>query len=103
MLTPWFYLLALGVWFFVNDNQRIKYETLSARRKSKQKFWHMDFLRQLGMLDDFVTLLSNLGWMEYIEMNCVSYDRLIIEFLSSLNVDWAGLYMAQEVLISFDV
>jgi len=39
------------------------------------------------MLDDVVTLLSNLGWMEYVQMSCVSYDWLILEFLSSLNVN----------------
>ena len=39
------------------------------------------------MLDDVVTLLSYFSWMEYLEMNCVSYDWLIIEFWSSLNVD----------------
>jgi len=27
--------------------------------------------------------------MEYVEMDYMSYDRLIIELLSSLNVDWA--------------
>jgi len=53
------------------------------------------------MLDNVVALLSNLGWMEYVERNCVSYDRLIIAFLSSLNVDWFGSYRVQEVLISF--
>jgi len=44
------------------------------------------------MLDDMVSLLSNLGWLEYVEMNYVSYDQLVIEFLSSLHEDCVGLY-----------
>ena len=55
------------------------------------------------MLDDVVTLLTNLGWLEYVEMKCVSYDWLIIEFFSSLNVDWASSHRVQEVLITFYV
>ena len=43
------------------------------------------------MLDDVVKLLTNLNYMEYIEMKCVSYDWWIVEFLSSLHMDWAGL------------
>jgi len=54
------------------------------------------------MLDDVVAVLSNLGWMENVEMNCVSYDRLILEFLCSLNVDRVGSYKVQEVLIHFE-
>jgi len=63
----------------------LKYETF--RKISDQKFWYIDSLRTLGMLDDMVALLGNLGWMEYVEMQCVSYNQLVIEFLSSLNVD----------------
>jgi len=44
------------------------------------------------MLDDVVNLLSNLGSKEYVEMNCVSYVRLMFEFLSSLHVDWVESY-----------
>ena len=76
----------------MNDEQRTKYEILSTRQTSEQKFWHMESLRQLGMLDDVVTLLTNLGWLEYVEMKCMAYDWLIFEFLSLLNVDWASLY-----------
>ena len=72
---------------FVNEEQKLKYETLGARKTSEQKFWHVESLRTLEMLDDVVTLLSNLGWMEYMEMNCVLYARLIIEFLNTLHVD----------------
>jgi len=71
----------------VNEEQKLKYETLGARKTSEQKFWHVESLRTLEMLDDVVTLLSNLGWMEYMEMNCVLYARLIIEFLNTLHVD----------------
>ena len=74
----------------MNDDQRIKYETLSSRKLNEQKFWHMNSLSQLGILDDVVTLLSKLGWIEYIELKCVSYDMLIVAFLSSLIVGWTG-------------
>ena len=65
----------------------MKYESLSARKTSEQKFWHVESFRTLRMLDDVVTLLSNLWQMEYVEMKSMSYDRLIIELLSSLHVD----------------
>jgi len=41
------------------------------------------------MLDDVGALLSNLGWLGCVEMKCVSHERSVIAFLSSLNVDWA--------------
>jgi len=85
----------------MNDDQRIKYETLSTRKTNEQKFWHVDSLRQLSMLDDIVILMSNLDWMEYVEMKCMSYDKLIITFLNSLNVDWASSHGGHKVLISF--
>ena len=53
------------------------------------------------MLDDVVTFLRNLGWMEHEEMNCASYDKLVVVFLSSLYVGWVGTYKGQKVLISF--
>ena len=31
----------------------------------------------------------------------MSYDQLVIEFMSSLHVDWVGLYRGQNVLITF--
>jgi len=65
---------------FVNEEQRLKYETLSARKTSKQKFCTIDSLGALGMLDDVAALLSNLGWMKYVEMSCVSHDRFIMNF-----------------------
>jgi len=79
----------------------VKYETLSARKASEQKFWHMDSLRTLGLLDDVVALHRNLGWMDYVAMKCISYDWLISTFLSSLHVDWVRKYNGEEVLISF--
>jgi len=32
------------------------------------------------MVDDVGALLENLGWLESMEMKCVSYDRLVVEF-----------------------
>ena len=55
----------------------------------------------MGMLDDMLTLINRLGWAEYITMQCISYDRLMIEFLSSLHVDWDGTFAGHEVVISF--
>ena len=34
-------------------------------------------------------------------MQCTSYDRLMIEFLSSLHVDWDGTFDGHEVAIYF--
>ena len=53
---------------FANEEHKLKYKTLSLRRTSDQKFRRVDSLTILGMLDDVVALLRNLGWMEYIEM-----------------------------------
>jgi len=85
----------------VNDEKRTNDEILSTRKTSEQKFWHIESLRQLGMLDDVVTLSTYLGWLEYVEMKCVAYDQLVVEFLSSFNVDWAGSHRDQEALITF--
>jgi len=53
------------------------------------------------MLDDMLTQIGRLGWAEYITMHCTSYDRLLVEFLSFLNVDWDGSYGGYEVAIYF--
>ena len=53
------------------------------------------------MLDDMLTLIGRLVWTKYISMQCPSYDRLMIEFLSSLDVDWDGSYGGHEVAIYF--
>lgn len=86
---------------FVNDEQKSRYELLVTRNTSEQKYFHADSLCSLGLLDDWLTLLVRLGWTEYINMQCTSYDRLMVEFLSSLAVDWDGSYNGQEVAIYF--
>ena len=53
------------------------------------------------MLDDMLTLIGRLGWTEYINMQCTSYYRLLIKFLSALNVDWDGSYGGPKVAIYF--
>ena len=86
---------------FVSDEQKSWYATLATRNTSEQKFFHADSLRSLGLLDDMLVLIGRLGWTEYITMQCTSYDRLMIEFLSSLHVDWDGTFDGHEVAIYF--
>ena len=57
--------------------------------------------RILGILDDIVTLLGNLGWLGYVEMKCVSCNDLVLKLLSSLHVDQVESYRGNEVLIIF--
>ena len=40
------------------------------------------------MLGDMLHLMHKLGWMEYIGMQYTSYDRVMTEVLSYLNVNW---------------
>ena len=47
------------------------------------------------MLDDVVALDSNLGSIEYLEIKYVLYNQLILEFLSSFDVDWTRTYRGQ--------
>jgi len=65
---------------FVNNAQKLKYETLSARKTSEQKFWHADSLRTLDLLDDVVSSLRNLWWMHYVEQKYVSMINLSLNF-----------------------
>jgi len=53
------------------------------------------------MLDDMACSLENLVWLE--NTKCESYDRLELEFLSLLNVDWVDFYKDKEVLIAFRI
>jgi len=85
----------------VNNEQKSRYEVLVTRNTSEQKYFHADSLRSLGLLDDLLTLLGRLGWTDYINMQYTSYDRLMVELLSSLAVDWDGRYNGQEVAIYF--
>jgi len=86
---------------FVSDEQKSRYEILVTRNTSEQKYFHVDSLRTLGMLDDMLTLIGRLGETEYISMQCTSYDHLMIEFLSSVHVDWDGTFRGHEIVISF--
>jgi len=61
-------------------------------KASEQKSFHVDSLGSLGFLDDMMSLIQKLGWEEYVEMKCTSYDHLMLEFLCSLNVDWDGMH-----------
>jgi len=86
---------------FVSEEQKIRYEALATSNASEQKYFHLDSLRTLGMLDKMLQFIGKLGWTEYIGMQCTSYDRLMLEFLSSLNANWDGTFRGHEVEISF--
>lgn len=86
---------------FVSDEQKSRYDLLITRNTSEQKYFHADTLRQLGLLDDMLVLFGRLGWTEYVNMQYPSYDRLMVEFLSSVIVNWDHTYNGQEVEIYF--
>jgi len=86
---------------FVNDAQKLKYESLSVRLTSEQKFLHVESFQQLGIYKDMQTLLGNLGLLHFVEHKCATFDRLTLEFLSSLRVEWNGTYRGEMVDISF--
>jgi len=86
---------------FVSDEQKSQYEVLATTNTSEQKYFHANLLRSLGVLDDMLTLIGRLRWIDYINLQCTSYDCLMIEFLSSLHVDWNGSYGGHEVAIYF--
>jgi len=86
---------------FASEEQKTRYEILATRKTSEQKFFHVDSLRTLGLLHDTLSIMYKLGWMEYIGIQYTSYDHLMIEFLSSLNVNWDGKFRGQEVDITF--
>jgi len=50
----------------------------------------VDTLSIFGMLDNVGALLGNLRLLVYVEMKCVSYDWLVLEFLSFMHVDRVG-------------
>jgi len=53
------------------------------------------------MFDDVVELLGNLGRLNYVNLKCESYVRLVLQVLSRLHIDWAGSYKGKEVFITF--
>jgi len=85
----------------VNDAQKLKYESLSVRMTREQKFLHVDSLQNLGIYEDMLTLLGNLGLLHFVGRKCVTFDRLTLEFLSCLRVEWNGTYRGEIVAISF--
>jgi len=48
-----------------------------------------------------LTLIGRLGWTKDINMQCTSYNHLLIEFLGSLHVNWDGSYGGHEAAIYF--
>jgi len=85
----------------MNDAQKWKYESLSVMMTSEQKFSHVESLQTLGICDDMRTLLENLGLLHFVDRKCVTHYRLILEFLSSVRVEWSGYYRGEIVNISF--
>jgi len=59
---------------FASEEQKTRYEILATRNTSEQKYFHVDSLRTLGVLDDMSNLMHKFGWMEYIGMQRTSYD-----------------------------
>jgi len=53
----------------------------------EKKYWHMESLRVFRMLDNGGALFGNFAWLDNTEMKCVSYDRLVHEFLSPVQLN----------------
>ena len=73
---------------FANDAHKVKYESLCSRLTSEQKFLHVESLQTLGLYENMQTLLGNLGLLHFVERKCATFDRLTLELLSSLRVEW---------------
>jgi len=82
---------------FVNDAKKLKDESLSVRLTSEQKFLHVESMKNLGIYKNKQTLLMNLGLLHFVKRKCVTFDRLTLEFLSSLKVEWNGTYKGEIV------
>ena len=64
---------------------------------------HVESLQTLGLYENMQTLLGNLGLLHFVERKYATFDRLTLEFLSSLKVEWNGTYRGEIVEISFRI
>ena len=61
----------------------------------------INLLRSLGLWDRLLELLEVAGWVEFIQLNKLVYERLCWEFLSFTKVTWSAQYQNKPVHIQF--
>lgn len=62
-----------------------------------------EFLEKIKVWDDMASLLDSLGLLGFMDLKYGVYERLVVEFCSSLFVDWNGTHDNRRTLIWFQL
>lgn len=86
--------------FDPDSNHKKVYDMLKHRKINPTKFYHGPTLEALGIRQDVLACLTDLGWNRFSSMHALTYERVTLEFLASLERTLNG---EEEFDISFQL
>ena len=86
---------------FVNADQQARYTLLLNRPMFCTKYIDEYALQTLGLLDDVMWMFQRVGWTKWVALRRPTYERITIEFLSSLDIEILQGKNCQEGSIKF--
>jgi hypothetical protein len=69
---------------FTDREAKKKFQKLSARKIKKTKWACESTLAKLGITNDFNLLWNNIGLHHFVYQGCETYERVTLEFLSTI-------------------
>ena len=74
---------------FKDDAQRTRFEKLSRRTITATRYADETCLRTLGLFDSVDWMFNQIGWSHFLTLRHPTYERITLEFLSSLTYTYA--------------
>jgi len=74
---------------FKDDAQRTRFEKLSKCTIMATRYADESCLRTLGLFDSVDWMLKQIGWSHFLTLRHPTYERITLEFLSSLTYTYA--------------
>jgi len=70
---------------FQNEEQNMRYASLIKRLIIPTRYIDENSLNTLGMLNDMIAMLKKIGWTTFTNLKNPAYERITLEFLSSMS------------------
>ena len=86
---------------FQNEEQKQRYASLNKRVILPTRYLDENSLNTLGMLEEMTAMLRHIGWTTFTSLKNLAYERITLEFLSSVSVEILQGKNCEEGLIKF--
>ena len=87
--------------FFQDEEQKLRYASLHKRVILPTRYLDENSLNTLGMLEDMTAMLRHIGWTTFTSFINPAYERITLEFLSSVSAEILQGKNCEEGLIKF--